>query len=70
MHDGVKITCSDFRYTSNSELVRFFCGFTLADEQTRVGVLEPRKWNVLLNPCSDLFKPFFFSFFSLFVKLH
>lgn len=53
------------RYTSNSELVRVFCGFTLAGEQTRVGVLEPGKWNMLLNPCSDLFKLFIFLFVGL-----
>lgn len=33
-----------------------------------MGVLEPRKWDMLWNPCSDLFKLFGF-FFLLFVEL-
>lgn len=40
----VKMTCSDFSYSSNSEFVRvFFCGLTLASEQTRAGCVEAKK---------------------------
>lgn len=40
----VKITCSGFSYSSNSEFVSiFFCGLTLASEQTRAGCIGAKK---------------------------
>lgn len=55
----VKMTCSDFSYSSNSEFVRVFFVVSLWPEsRPELGALKPRKWDMLLNPCLDLFKLF------------